>query len=176
MASTAFSLEVAKCLSERGPGYSELQDSVVGDSVLEMEKRDFVFFTEYGLDFCKQHVLNSVRRTKTFYGHLSNLFQRIMPIVESFFDGEICVLAHWLKYTAYPGHITFFRSGGLEAGRQALLVFLIAKGSRISYWSDSHRHALPVTEGKRYLHEGSESALLAAGCRRKEETYTNGGL
>ena len=66
MASTAFSLEVAKCLSEGGPGYSELKDSMVGDGVWEMEKRGFVFFTEYGLDFCKQHVLNSVRRTKYF--------------------------------------------------------------------------------------------------------------
>ena len=99
-----------------------------------------------------------------------------MPIVESFFDGEIYVLAHWLKYTAYPGHITFFRSGGLKAGRVALLVFLIAKGSRISYWSNSHRYALPFTEGKRYLHEGSAFALIVAGCRRIEETYADGGL
>jgi hypothetical protein len=53
MASTVFLLEVAKYLSERGPGYSELQDSVVGDSILEIEKRDFIFFTEYSLDFYK---------------------------------------------------------------------------------------------------------------------------
>ncbi|PMD55502.1 uncharacterized protein K444DRAFT_617204 [Hyaloscypha bicolor E] len=53
MALTVFELEVAKCLFKGGPGYSELKDSVVGDSILEMEKRNFVFFTEYGLDFCK---------------------------------------------------------------------------------------------------------------------------
>jgi len=40
-------------LSEGGPGYSELKDSVVGDSVLEIKKREFVFFTKYSLDFCK---------------------------------------------------------------------------------------------------------------------------
>ena len=99
-----------------------------------------------------------------------------MPIVKSFFDGEIYILVHWLKYIVYPGHITFFRSDGLKAGRQALLVFLITKDSRILYWSDLYRHTLPVTEGKKYLHENSKSTLLVAGYRRKKEIYTNGGL
>lgn len=155
MASTAFSEELAnECLSEQGLGFFNLKDSVVGDGVREMEKRDFVFGTEDGLEFGKQHILNS----------------RVMPVIESFFGDKICVLAHWLRYSAYPGHPSSFRLGGPEAGRLALVVLLIAKGSRMTYWIDSHRYALPVTEGKRYLHEGSEPALVAAGCQKKEET------
>jgi hypothetical protein len=69
MASTAFSEELAnECLSEQGLGFFNLKDSVVGDGVREMEKRDFVFGTEDGLEFGKQHILNSVRGTKHSMG------------------------------------------------------------------------------------------------------------
>jgi hypothetical protein len=63
MESTVFSLELAnESLSEDGPGFSTWEDLAVGDGVSEMEKRQFEFFSEYGLDFCKQHVLNVVSR------------------------------------------------------------------------------------------------------------------
>jgi hypothetical protein len=63
MASTVFSLELAnESLSEEG--FFDLKDVAVGDGILEMEKRGFEYFSEYGLDFCKQHVLNEVSRTK----------------------------------------------------------------------------------------------------------------
>jgi hypothetical protein len=110
MASTEFSLEAAnKSLSEEG--FFALEDSVVGEGILEMEKRGFEYFSEYGLDFCKQHVLNEVSRTNILW-YLSNLFQRIIPIVESFFGDESCVLGHWLRYKAHPGHILCFTSLG----------------------------------------------------------------
>ncbi|KAH8790900.1 hypothetical protein F5882DRAFT_291620, partial [Hyaloscypha sp. PMI_1271] len=145
IASTAFSEELAKAsLSEEGLGFFELKDSVVGDSVRTIEERGFKFNTEDGLEFSKQHVLNS----------------RVMPIIESFFGDKPCVLAHWLRYIAYPGHFPSFRSGGPAAGRCILVVFLIAKGSRITYWGGSHRVALPVTQGQRYLPEASESNLI----------------
>lgn len=54
MASTVFSLELAKeSLSEDEEGFFDLKDLAVGDGVLEMEKRGFDYFSEYGLDFCK---------------------------------------------------------------------------------------------------------------------------
>jgi hypothetical protein len=63
MASTVFSLElVNKSLSKEG--FFDLKDVAVEDGILEMEKRGFKYFLEYGLDFCKQHVLNKVSRTK----------------------------------------------------------------------------------------------------------------
>jgi hypothetical protein len=65
MASTVFSLELAKeSLSEDEEGFFDLKDLAVGDGVLEMEKRGFDYFSEYGLDFCKQYILNTVSRRK----------------------------------------------------------------------------------------------------------------
>ncbi|PVH69048.1 hypothetical protein DL98DRAFT_506210 [Cadophora sp. DSE1049] len=159
MASTEFSLEAAnKSLSEEG--FFALEDSVVGEGILEMEKRGFEYFSEYGLDFCKQHVLN----------------ERIIPIVESFFGDESCVLGHWLRYKAHPGHILCFRRGGPKAGRRTVVVHLLPKESRVRYYGGSHRHELPTTEGKRLLYEVSESALAVVGCQSEEKGFPDGGL
>jgi hypothetical protein len=63
MALTEFSLEVVKeSLSKEGFFY--LEDLAVGDSILEIEKRGFEYFLEYSLNFCKQHILNVVSKTK----------------------------------------------------------------------------------------------------------------
>jgi hypothetical protein len=52
MASTEFSLEVVKeSLSKEGFFY--LEDLAFGEGILEIEKRGFEYFSEYGLDFCK---------------------------------------------------------------------------------------------------------------------------
>lgn len=97
-------------------------------------------------------------------------------IIKRFFDGEVCVLAHWLRYKAYPGHVTCFRKGGPRAGRRRLLVQLLSKGTQVGYWRFSHQHDLPTTDGARLLHELSESTLIEAGCERKEKGFPNGGL
>ncbi|KAH8655629.1 hypothetical protein BX600DRAFT_384988, partial [Xylariales sp. PMI_506] len=86
-------------------------------SVAEMERQGFPFFTEIGLDFCKQ------RNT-----------------ILDYFQQQRCVLGHWLRYKAYPGHIVCFRKGGPRAGKKALMVHVWAKGSRASYWRASHLH------------------------------------
>ena len=57
MATTTFSLELArKSILEEG--FFDPKDSEVVEYILEMAQRDFPFFSEYGLDFCKQHVLD----------------------------------------------------------------------------------------------------------------------
>jgi hypothetical protein len=81
MGSTTFSEELAnESLCEEGLGFFDLKDSVVGDSVREMEKRDFVFGTEDGLEFNKQHVLNSVRETKHSMGIYLISFSALCPL------------------------------------------------------------------------------------------------
>ncbi|CAD6445933.1 5398761d-2153-434d-b04a-641ca121d054 [Sclerotinia trifoliorum] len=110
MESTKFSPEAVK-ESLFQEGFFYLEDLAVGEGILEMEKRGFEYFSEYGLNFCKQHILNA----------------RIMSIAESFFGDETCILAHWLRYTAYPGHILCFRRGGPKAGRCVLVVHLLSQ-------------------------------------------------
>jgi hypothetical protein len=64
MALTTFSLESARN-SILEDGFFDLKDSAVGEYMLEMEQKGFPFFSEYGLDFCKQHVLDdAVSRMK----------------------------------------------------------------------------------------------------------------
>ena len=54
-----FELKIAqKSLLEEG--FFDFNDSLVGERVLDMEERDFPYHTEYGLDFCKQFVLDAV--------------------------------------------------------------------------------------------------------------------
>jgi hypothetical protein len=63
MASTVFSVDVAKrSLFEEG--FFNSKDLAVGEGILEMERRGFEYFLEYGLDFCKQHILNTVSETR----------------------------------------------------------------------------------------------------------------
>jgi hypothetical protein len=63
MASAIYSVEIAKEALFK-EGFLDWKDSAVGDGIQEMEKRGFEFFSEYGLDFCKQYVLNTVSITK----------------------------------------------------------------------------------------------------------------
>ena len=56
MASTTFLMEAAK-RSLHEEGFLDLDDSGVGDLVLEMEKRNFQYLSAFGLDYCEQYVL-----------------------------------------------------------------------------------------------------------------------
>jgi len=159
MESAIYSVEAAKeTLFKRG--FLDRKDPMVGDGIQEIEKKGFEFLSEYGLDFCQQYVLST----------------RILSIVESFFGDETCILAHGLRYIAYPGHILCFRRGGPKAGRRALAVHLLAKGSRVGYCGGSHDHFLPTTKGKRFLNEISQSALDEVGCQCEEREFPDGGL
>jgi hypothetical protein len=84
--------------------------------------------------------------------------------MESFFSDETCILAHCLRYIEYPGYILCFRRGSPKAGRQALVVHLLAKGLRVGYCGGSHYHFLPTIKGLRLLHEISLSILAEVGC------------
>jgi hypothetical protein len=174
MASVIYTVEVAKETLFK-QGFLDWKDLAVRDGIKEMERRGFEFFSEYGLDFCKQHVLNTVSITRHLW-YLSNAFQRILSIVESFFGDETCILAYCLRYIEYPGHILCFRRGGPKARRQALAVHLLAKGSRVGYYGGSHHHFLPTTKGIRLLHKISLSALDEVGCQYKEKEFPDGGL
>ncbi|KJZ69323.1 hypothetical protein HIM_11281 [Hirsutella minnesotensis 3608] len=155
---TVFPMSAEESLFEDGFFYA--RDAALGEDISEMQRRGFPYYSNYGLDFCQQYVLN----------------ERIRTIVETFFGDQTCTLAHWLRYRAYPGHIVCFRSGGPKAGRRRLLVHLLAKGTRVGYWSYSHKHALPTLEGKRLLHELAERDLVQAGCTCNVEDFPDGGI
>lgn len=97
-------------------------------------------------------------------------------VIEDYFDGQECVLGHWLRYKAYPGHILCFRRGGPRGGRRRLLVHLLSRGARVGYWRYSHQHELPTSEGRRLLYELTEPDLVEAGCERVDEEFPHGGL
>jgi len=161
MASTTFSIEDAK-KSILEEGFFDLNDSVVGKPIQEMEQEGFPFFTEYGLDFCKKYVLDDTR---------------IKDVLEFFFEKRNrCILGHWLRYKRYPNHIVCFRKGGPNAGRGTLLVHLWAEGSQVDYYGGSHLHDLPVEEGERSLYEILPSALVEVGCKATPKKFKEGGL
>ena len=57
MASTTFALvDARKSILE--DGFFSMDDSVVGEHVLEMEQKDFPFASEYGLEFCRLNFLD----------------------------------------------------------------------------------------------------------------------
>lgn len=57
MASTTFSLDrVQKSLDE--DGFFDLESPEIGGPVWEIDQKNFPFFTEDGLLFCRDHVLN----------------------------------------------------------------------------------------------------------------------
>ncbi|GKU05488.1 unnamed protein product [Fusarium langsethiae] len=160
MASTTFSLDFAKRSLDED-GVFDLETPVIGEAIRNMQQKNFPFFTEYGLHFCKEYVLNNAC---------------ITSIIESFFQGQRCILAHWLRYEAYPGHIVCFRRGGPKAGQKVLMVHLWAKGSRVDYYRGSHLHELPTEMGRRSLHEIPPAALAEVGCNATEKNFKDGGI
>ncbi len=68
MASSRFELDIAqRSLLEEG--FFDFDDSLVGERVLDMENRGFPYFTEYGLEFCKQFALDAVRGDEASLGN-----------------------------------------------------------------------------------------------------------
>lgn len=59
MAPTTFALVDAK-KSILEDGFSSMDNSVVGEHVLEMQQKDFPFASEYSLEFCKLNFLNDM--------------------------------------------------------------------------------------------------------------------
>ncbi|AEO57119.1 hypothetical protein MYCTH_2056329 [Thermothelomyces thermophilus ATCC 42464] len=157
MASTTFALDVAeKALLEHG--FFALDDSLVGDRIWEMEERGFPYFTEYGLDFCRQFAFD----------------QRIRSILENSF--EKCSLGHWLRYEEFPGHVECFRRGGPRAGRRVLVVHLWAKGSQVAYYVGSHLHEMATSRSRRSLYEIPLSELDRVGSKPKHKDFPDGGI
>ncbi|EED23191.1 hypothetical protein TSTA_066400 [Talaromyces stipitatus ATCC 10500] len=157
MASTALTVDVArKSLLEKG--YFDLNDSTVGDRVLEMEKQGFPYLTEYGMDFCKQFAFD----------------ERVRSLLENCL--ERCSLGHWLRYEEFPGHVECFRRGGPKAGLRVLVVHLLAKGSRVEYYTFSHLHDLVTTKGRRSLYEIPKSELERVGSKPEVKDFPDGGF
>ncbi|KAK7994228.1 hypothetical protein PG991_015816 [Apiospora marii] len=78
------------------------------------------------------------------------------------------------RYGALPGHIESFL-GGRDAGRHALMVDLISKGSHVDYYAQSHLHVFSAEQGARLTRESSRSALHEAGCEVVNKSFPRGG-
>jgi hypothetical protein len=151
MESDSASLDFAKqTLIEEG--LWRLGDSQLWDDISKMETKGFPFWTEEGLDFCIKHVLHN---------------KHLRSLIESWF-GERCVLVHWLRYRAYPGHTICFRAGGPEAGRRRLMVHLFAKGSEVRYYLRSHLQKLPTQKTEFFFYEVPHPVIVEAGFERKD--------
>jgi hypothetical protein len=52
-------------------GFFSIDNSVVGEYVLEIQQKDFPFASEYGLEFCKLNVLDDIvgKGERCFYGY-----------------------------------------------------------------------------------------------------------
>jgi hypothetical protein len=158
MESTTISLDFAK-KSLLEEGFVDLCDTKVGEHVWEFEQKEFPFYTEDGMDFIMRHILGN---------------PVIRSIVEWFFGDKGCVLAHCLRYGALPGHIESFL-GGRDAGRDALVVHLLAKSSQVDYYAKSHLHVFPAEKGARFTREPPRSALQEAGCEAHNKNFNIGG-
>lgn len=74
MSPIASSLEVAKIRLDEN-GFFDLEDSTMGEYVRQMECRGFPFVSEYGLDFCKERVLDDqVSMVRLSHGNCLTLF------------------------------------------------------------------------------------------------------
>lgn len=151
-----FALDDAKKSLDQ-EGFYRLHDSELSNAISDMEQRGFPFWTEDGLNFCRKHVLTD---------------EHIRSIVKSWF-GERCILVHWLRYTANPGHVLCFRSGGPEAGRRRLMVHLMARGSQVGYWSGSHLQKLVWLETEYGFYEIPKPALVNAGLNSKDLEFSD---
>lgn len=65
--------------------------------------------------------------------------------------------------------------GGRGAGRDAVMVQLLAKGSRVDYYAKSHLHAFPAEKGLRLTRELPRSVLTDAGCEAHSKDFGVGG-
>ncbi|KAF5969556.1 hypothetical protein FCOIX_10818 [Fusarium coicis] len=138
-----------KLLSE---GTVCLEDSNLWQDISDMEKNKFPFGSEEGLDFCIQHVLS-----KPYIRYLAKCY-----------FGQRCVLAHWLRYRAFPGHTICFRRGGHDAGRRRLIIHLFSKGSKVRYFLRSHLVALPTEETEFLFFEVPQAAIIDGGFEAKD--------
>ncbi|PNY23835.1 Uncharacterized protein TCAP_06223 [Tolypocladium capitatum] len=148
----------AKALLENG--VLDLDDSTIGACVWEYEQKGFPYATDDGLDFCKELVVSN---------------KRVQSILKLYFGNARCYLYHWLRWKADPA-IECFLKGGSEAGRVALLIHLLPKGSRLRYSPGSHLHDLPTEEYERSSYKVEECALEKAGLSVENEMFEDGGI
>lgn len=176
MASTNTSQEViAKSLSEQG--FFGWDDASAGSRLSELERREFPYYTEYGLDFLADfafHPVSSRLPMLTSVVNRTKIPQNILPILENLFDPG--VLGHWLRYEAYLDHIQCFRRGGRNAGRRVFMIHVWSKGSQVDYYTGSHLHTFETTRGLRSIYEVQSEELRRAGCEPEARDFASGGL
>ncbi|POR30956.1 Uncharacterized protein TPAR_08841 [Tolypocladium paradoxum] len=160
MASRTNTMEAAAAKALLEHCFLNLNDSTMGACVWEYEQQGFPYSTEGGLDFCKEHVVMN---------------KRVQSILKFYFNNARCCLYHWLRWKADPA-IECFLKGGSEAGRVALLVHLLPRGSRLRYFPGSHLRNLPTREHERATYEVKESALEQAGLFAENEVLRDGGI
>lgn len=151
-------MDTAKALFE--DGFLNLNDSTIGKCVDDYEQRGFPYSTEYGLDFCKEHIV---------------LNPRIRHVLGFYFGGRRCILGHWLRWKADPATECFMR-GGTAAGRRALVIHLLPKGSQLRHYPGSHLRDLPTKACDRSTYAVEELDLKQACLAAQDAKFNDGGI
>jgi hypothetical protein len=161
MESTAFELDTAiKSIAEHG--FYPVQDLVIGQQILEMERNKHQFSTSSapGLRFYK----NNIHNNEDIRGILENSF-------------ESCALGDYRRIQEDREHIFQLRRGGAKA--DVLVVQLWKDGCRGIYWRGSHKVPPDVLESVRAanrMFEVAAAKLRRAGCEPVSVDFEMGGF
>ncbi|KAF4434347.1 hypothetical protein F53441_13691 [Fusarium austroafricanum] len=137
-------------------GFSDLEDSAMGEYVWQMEHRGFPFVSEYGLDFCKERVLdNEDYRRKGPW----KVYPRALVKIQSMPRTYRLLQGGWSKSW-----------WALSAGSS------MGQGIPRGYYGGSHLRDMPKEEGGRLLWENQPSALAEVGCVATPKNFPNGGV
>jgi len=137
LASTTFALVDAK-KSLLKDGFFTIDDSMVGEYVLEIHQRTFPFASEYGLEFCRLNMLDDRLSAYTINPRI------LVRMVRSRILYEI--------HQGSGSHISF-RKGGAKAGLRVLIVQSWSIGSRVAYYDGSHLYSLSAVQAANSLWE-----------------------
>ncbi|KAK4132082.1 hypothetical protein BT67DRAFT_444200 [Trichocladium antarcticum] len=123
-----------------------------------MERKDFPYASEYGLDFCKVNVLDDVR---------------VRAILESFFEWS--GLGLYRTFGRAPEHNFLFMNKATTE-MQVVVVQLWSSGSRVRFWGGSQLHALNGIAAANGLLEVPSERLEGLGLQPTEVVLERGGL
>ncbi|KAG5977543.1 hypothetical protein E4U55_006685 [Claviceps digitariae] len=161
MESTAFELDTAiDSIAEHG--FYPVQDPVIGQRILEMEKNKHQFSTSSapGLQFYLDNILNN---------------EGIRGVLEKSF--ESCALGDYRRIQEDRQHNFQLKRGGAKA--DGLVVQLWKNGCRGIYWRGSHKVSPDVLKsyrGANRMFEIAAAKLRRAGCESVSVDFEMGGF
>lgn len=155
-------------------GYFKAEDDQLGQCVQRMEDEGVAFASRRGLLFCKNDVLDHQvsMDVHVHNEHVSEICQRIRPILESSFEWS--ALGLYRSIGPAPEVYTFESAPDFEM--QTLIIMIWSKESKFHFWPGSHHHWVFPVEAANSLLAVARTHLRRLGLESKEETLDKGGL